>query len=457
MEVIVGRITRFHSLICLFFVIFFAAGIWSLFHLPIDAFPDLANNQVQIMTEIPGMGPIEVEQLVTIPLESIMNGLPGVEQIRSISKYGLSVVTVVFPDKLGTYFPRQLVLERLQAAHSRLPDKAEPQLGPISTAMGEIYQYVLESARHSPTELKTIQEWDIKYALRTVPGVAEVNTWGGFTDEYLVSIAPSKLQLYALTIKDIFDALENNNDNFGAGIINHESEQYTIRGLGRANSISDIENIIVKSNNGTPIYIKTLGSVSHGAALRQGAATKDGRGEVVVGLVMMLKGENSLAVIERVKSKIAELKNTLPEGISLRPFYDQAKLVHQTIDTVKTNLLEGGMLVILVLLLTVGNVRAALIVAATIPLSMTFSFLGMHLLGVTANVMSLGAIDFGMIVDGSIVMIENILRHLSGDMNINLSKADIIESSVAEVARPIFFWCINYHRGLHSHSLLARH
>src|SRR5271154_1649669 len=195
MEVIIGKITRFRSLICLFFAVLLGSGIWSLMHLPIDAFPDLANNQVQIMTEAPGMGPIEVEQLVTIPIESTMNGLPSVKQIRSVSKYGLSVITVVFPDKLGAYFPRQLVLERLQEAKTRLPEKVEPELGPISTAMGEIYQYALESSKRSPTELKTIQEWDIKYALRTVPGVTEVNSWGGFTDQYLVSVAPAKLQL----------------------------------------------------------------------------------------------------------------------------------------------------------------------------------------------------------------------------------------------------------------------
>ena len=303
-----------------------------------------------------------------------MNGLPSVKQIRSISKYGLSVVTVVFPDNFGNYFPRQLVLERIQLARSRLPEKAEPQLAPISTAMGEIYQYVVESPVHSPTELKTIQEWDIKYALRTVPGVAEVNTGGGYTDEYLVTIFPAKLQLYGIAIKDVLDALKNNNENFGAGIINHESEQYIVRGLGRVNSISDLENIIVKSVSGVPIYIKNLGFVSHGAALRQGAATKDGLGETVVGLVMMLKGENSLQVIGRVKEKISEITQGLPEGVALKPFMIKLKLVAQTIDTVRTNLIEGGLLVLLVLLLTVGNIRAALIVASAIPLSMTFSF-----------------------------------------------------------------------------------
>ncbi len=439
MESFFAKLTRFKSLICLLFLFFVSAGIYSLFHLPIDAFPDLANNQVQIFTEAPGMGPIEIEQLITIPLESTMNGLPSVQQIRSISKFGLSVITVVFPDSLGTYFPRQLVFERLQAAHSRLPERVESQLGPVSTAMGEIYQYVLESSAHWPTQLKTIQEWDIKYALRTVPGVAEVNTWGGLTDEFLVTILPAKLQLYGITIKEVLEALKDNNENFGAGIINHESEQYIVRGIGRVASISDIENIIVKSANGVPIYIKSLGVVSHGAELRQGAATKDGLGEVVVGLVMMLKGENSQHVISKVKEKIAEITHNLPEGVTLKPFYDQSKLVEQTIDTVRINLFEGGLLVIAVLFLTVGNIPAALIVASIIPLAMTFSFLGMRCAGITANIMSLGAIDFGMIVDGAIVMVENILRNLNDKELEHLSKQQIIEKSVSEVSRPILF------------------
>lgn len=387
------------------------------------------------------MSPLEVEQLVTIPIETVMNGLPSVRQIRSISKYGLSVVTVVFADSVGTYFPRQLVLERLQTARARLPSEIEPELGPISTAMGEIYQYVVESNVYSPTDLKTVHEWEIKYQLRTVPGVAEVNTWGGFTDEYVVRVIPAKLQAYNITLSEVCAALKRNNDNFGAGIINHESEQYVVRGIGRANSISDLENTIVKSISGVPILIKNIATVGHGTALRQGAATKDGVGEVVVGLVMMLKGENSREVIDRVKTKIAEMSKSIAEGVTLKPFYDQSKLVNQTIDTVKTNLLEGGLLVVLVLLLTVGNLRAALIVASVIPLSMMFSFMGMRWLGVTANIMSLGAVDFGMIVDGSIVMVENILRNLSvtGGPSDRLSRRKIIEDSVREVARPILF------------------
>lgn len=439
MEIFLAKINRFKPLICLLFIFFITAGIYSLLHIPIDAFPDLTNNQVQVFTEAPGMGPIEVEQLITIPLESTMNGLPSVQQIRSISKYGLSVVTVVFQDNLGTYFPRQIVSERLQAARSRLPDKVEPQLGPVSTALGEVYQYVVQSPVYSPTDLRTMQEWDIKYALRTVPGVAEVNTWGGLTDEYLITLSPSKLQLYGLSIQEVLEALKDNNGNFGAGIINHESEQYIVRGLGRAESIPDIENIVIKTVNGIPIYVKSIGTVGHGAQLRQGAATKDGLGEVVVGLVMMLKGENSQRVITRVKEKMVEISRHLPEGVKLIPFYDQSKLVQQTIDTVRTNLFEGGLLVVAVLFLTVGNIPAALIVTSVIPLAMTFSFLGMRCTGVTANIMSLGAIDFGMIVDGSIVMAENILRNLNNDQLNHLSKQEIIEKSIAEVARPILF------------------
>jgi heavy metal efflux system protein len=440
MEFFIAKFCRYRLGVCLVFILFAAAGIQALLNIPIDAFPDLANNQVQIMTEAPGMGPTEVEQLVTIPMETIMNGLPSVQQIRSISKYGLSVVTVFFPDSVGTYFPRQLIMERLQAARSRLPEGLDPELGPISSAMGEIYQYVVEGLSYTPTQLKTLQEWDIKYQLRTVPGVAEINTWGGFTDEYLVSINPSKVQAYGITLQDIFTALRNNNENFGAGIITHESEQFIVRGLGRANSIADIENITVKTVQNAPILIKNIAVVAHAAALRQGAATKDGNGETVIGLVMMLKGENSRQVIQRVKDKIRAIAKTLPPGVSITSFYDQSKLVEQTIDTVRTNLVEGGALVVLVLLLTVGNLRAALIVASVIPLAMMFSFIGMKWLGISANIMSLGAIDFGMIVDGSIVMMENILRHLGDEQKAKEFDRDtIIEGSVREVAKPILY------------------
>jgi cobalt-zinc-cadmium resistance protein CzcA len=424
-------------IICLFLVVS-GLGVFSLLHLPIDAFPDLANNQVQVITEAPGLGPVDVEQLVTIPLETVMNGLPDVELTRSISKYGLSVVSVVFSDRVNTYFARQLVLERLQSVSARLPHDCNPQLGPISTAMGEIFQYVVEGKAYSPTDLKTLQDWEIKYRLRTVPGVAEVNAWGGLTDEYEVEIVPTLLQQYGLTLKDVFGAIERNNENFGAGIINHESEQYVVRGLGRVGSLSDIENITIKTKNGVPILVKNVGRVYHGSALRQGAASRDGLGETIVGLVMMLKGENSKDVIERVKSSLDQIQKSLPEGVQVTPFYDQSSLVEETIDTVKDNLLKGGALVIIVLLLTVDSLPAALICASAIPLSMMFSFIGMKCFGVTANIMSLGAIDFGMIVDGSIVMVENSLRNLALNQGPE-SKLEIIQKSVREVARPILF------------------
>lgn len=355
MENVLANLIKQRFLILILFLFVTMAGIYSLLNLPIDAFPDLANNQVQILTETPGLGPLEAEQLVTIPLESVMSGLPNVEETRSISKYGLSVVSVIFKDKVDIYFARQLVLERLQSARSRLPANVNPQLGPISTAMGEIYQYVLAGYGYSPTEIKTIQDWDIKYQLRTVPGVAEVNTWGGLTDEYIVEVTPTSLQQYGLTVKDVFSAIEKNNDNFGAGIINHESEQYIVRGLGRVDSLEAIENIIVATKNNVPILVKNLGRVYHGSALRQGAASRDGKGEAVLGLVMMLKGDNSQAVIERVKEKLAIIAKGLPEGLRIEPFYDQSGLVGETIDTVKDNLIKGGALVLIVLLLTVDS------------------------------------------------------------------------------------------------------
>lgn len=431
-------ITR-RLIICFVFALTILGGIFAFNNLPIDAFPDLTNNQVQILTEATGMAPVEAEQLVTVPVESIMNGLPRVREIRSISKFGLSVVTVVFEDGVNTYFARQLVNERLQSIKSRIPAGLNPELGPITTGMGEIYQYVLEGHGYSPTELKTLHDWDVKYQLRTVPGVNEVNTWGGFTQEYQVMVFPEQLIQYDLTIDDIFNALEKNNANFSGGIIEHGSEQYVVRGLGRVNSLNDIGNILIEKKGKAPIAIRQVANVEYGKALRQGAVTKDGQGEVVTGIVMMLKGENSRAVIERVKERIEAIKRSLPEGVHIHPFYDQTRLVEQTIKTVETNLIEGGMLVIVVLLLMLGNLRAALIVAATIPLSLMFSFMGMKALGLTANIMSLGAIDFGMIVDGSIVMVEDTLRRLSHREDPHISTLEIIQQSVREMARPIFF------------------
>jgi heavy metal efflux system protein len=426
-------------LVCVAFSLVAVAGVVAFRSLPIDAFPDLTNNQVQVLTEVPGMAAAETEQRVTIPLESILNGLPRVQQVRSLSKFGLSVVTVVFQDGVNTYFARQLVNERLQGARARLPEGLTPTLGPITTGMGEIYQYTLEGPGYTPTELKTLHDWEIKPHLRSVPGVNEVNTWGGLTQEYQVLVSPERLQQTGLTLADVAHALRQNNQNFSGGILEHGAEQLIVRGVGRVDSLAAIENTLIKRQDLAPVSIKHVATVQFGAALRQGAVTKDGRGEVVTGMVMMLKGENSRGVIERVKAKLRAIKPSLPEGVRIRPFYDQTRLVDQTLHTVQTNLWEGGLLVVAVLLFMLGNLRAALIVAFTIPMAMMFSFIGMKALGVTANIMSLGAIDFGMMVDGSIVMVENILHRLTREHTPNTPLMPILQAAVKEMARPIFF------------------
>jgi cobalt-zinc-cadmium resistance protein CzcA len=440
MEQFLANLIRQRFLVCLAFAFVILGGIWAYRSLPIDAFPDLTNIQVQVITEAPGMPPIEAEQLVTIPIESILNGLPKVEQVRSVSKFGLSIVTVVFHDNVNIYFARQLVNERLQSARSRLPDGVTPQLGPISTGMGEIYQYVVEGKGYTTRELKNLHDWDIKYQLRTVPGVNEVNTWGGQTQEYVITLFPERLIQYDLTLQDVFAALKNNNENYSGGIIEHGAEQYIIRGLGRVETLDDIGNIVVSRKANMPVTLKNVAEIGLGDALRQGAVTKDGQGEVVTGLVMMLKGENSREVIERVKEKVRQIRKSLPEGIQLKPFYDQTRLVEQTINTVQTNLVEGSMLVIAVLLFLLGNLRAALIVAVVIPVSMMFSLMGMKALGLTANIMSLGAIDFGMIVDGAIVMVENTVRKLAhAEPGVTPNTEAVVQQSLKEMARPILF------------------
>lgn len=438
MENFITKIIKHKIFVCAFFAIIFILGIVSFKKLPIDAFPDLTNNQVQILTDTNGMSPTESEQLVTMPIESIMNGIPDVVQIRSLSKVGLSLVTIVFKDDTDIYFARQQVNERLQSAIGKLPQGVTPEMGPITTGMGEIYQYAIEGKGYSSDELKILHDWDIKYQMRTVSGVNEVNTWGGQTREYQVIINPERLVAYNLSLKQVFDAINRNNANFSGGIIEHSSEQYIVSGSGLIRSLDDIKNIVVTYSNGVPVYIKNIARVEYGPMLRQGAATKDGQGEVVTGIVMMLKGENSREVIKRVKAKIEEIKPSLPEGVKIKPFYDQTDLIEQTIKTVETNLVEGGLLVIAVLLFMLGNIRAALIVALTIPISLMFSFIGMKALGISANIMSLGAIDFGMIVDGSIVMTENIMHRLR-DNNGKISNSEVMQIAVKEMIRPIFF------------------
>ena len=415
-----------------------AAGVYAIFQIPIDAFPDLTSNQVVVIAECPSMPPGEVEQLVTLPIETALMGIPRTTGIRSISKLGLAMITLGFEDSVNTYFARQLVNERLQEVRTRLPDGVLPSLGPVATAFGEVYQYTLEGKGYSAMDLKTLHDWQIKNQLRTVPGVNEVNTWGGETRQYSVEVDPARAQAYGLNLRDIFQRIGENNANFGGGFIEHASEQYTVRGLGRAQNIADLEQIVLLSRGGTPVILRDVARVSVQPVPRQGAVLRDGNGETVSGMVIMLKGENGKRVIQRVKARLASMR--LPPGVAIRSFYDQSSVIDRTIRTVEKNLLEGGALVVVVLLLFLGNVRAALIVAAVIPLSMLIAFLGMRTFGVSANLMSLGAIDFGMIVDGAVVMMENSMRRLSRESREpHFSPFDQIREAAHEVARPIVF------------------
>ncbi|MEJ5352590.1 MAG: efflux RND transporter permease subunit [Melioribacteraceae bacterium] len=427
-------------------IILIAGGIAAFRQLPIDAVPDVTNIQVQILTSSPTLAPVEVERTITFPIEVAMNGLPDVEEIRSVSKFGLSLVTVVFKENVDIYFARQLVFERLQNAANEIPaELGKPVLGPTSTGLGEIYQYVIKpkgKTKQDSTELmemRTLQDWVAKRQLLTVPGVNEVNSFGGFEKQYQVLVDPQKLISYGITLRDVYEAVAENNSNAGGAYIEHSNEQYLIRGNGLVQSIDDIKNIIVKTdNNGTPIYIHNVADVKFGPALRQGAVTMNGEGEVAAGIVMMLKGANSRTVVENVKNKVESIKKTLPENVEIVPFYDRTELVNKTIWTVAKNLLEGGLLVIAILVLLLFNLRGGFIVASVIPLSMLFAVIMMTATGVSGNLMSLGAIDFGLIVDGAVVMVENAIRKLHERKN-DVSTSETVIESALEVGRPVVF------------------
>ncbi len=419
-------------------------GLFALSSLPIDSYPDLTNNQVNIFTVAPGMAASEVEQLVTYPIESSMMGLQNTIEVRSISKFAISVVTIVFKDNVDNYFARQQVTERLQEARNRLPNTVETALGPPATPFGEISHYVLEGKNKTAMELRTLQEWVVKPQLRTIPGVNDVSSWGGETQQYQVLVNPERMLAYNLTLHDIFQALADSNENFGGSFIERGSEGYTVRGLGRfdaANAESDISNVVIKSNAGVPITVKDVAEVQIGAAFRQGAVSKDGKGEVTSGMVIMTRGESSKEVIGKVHERYKQIEKSLPDGVKIVPFYEQYDLINRTIRTVATNLIEGGLLVIAVLFLFLWNIRASLIVAAIIPLSMLIAFIGMKAFGLTANLMSLGAVDFGLIVDGAVVMIENFISRMNAPAaeNTKASRLNTIRSAALEVAKPIVF------------------
>jgi cobalt-zinc-cadmium resistance protein CzcA len=414
---------------------FVVIGLYIASHIPIDAFPDLTNNQVVVITECPGMPPTEVEQLVTFPLESSLMGMPRTEGIRSISKLGLSIVTLVFEDSVNPYFARQIVNERLSEARSRLPENVKPTLGPIATAFGEVYQYTLDGGDLSLMDRKTLHDWTMKYQLRTVPGINEVNTWGGLSKQYTIEVEPDLLQRYNLTLRDVYERVRENNLNFGGGFIEHAGEQYTVLGLGRTQTPADIESIVLREQSGTPVLVRDVAHVVEGSVPRQGAALRDGKGETVSGMAIMLKGENGRTVIDRVKQRLSEVR--LPPGVHVAPFYDQSEVINGSIHTVTRNLLEAGALVTVILLLFLADCRAAIVVVVVIPLSMIFGFVGMALFGVTANLMSLGALDFGMIVDGAIVMVENSVRRIG--LRSEPTVREAVRKSAHEVARPIVF------------------
>ncbi len=402
-------------LIFVFTLILIGFGLVALSNLPIDAVPDVTNVQVQILTKAPALGPLEVEEFITYPIEAAMNGLPDVDEIRSVSRYGISAVTVVFKDHVNIYFARQLVQERLSEAKESIPTSfGSPEMGPATTGLGEVYHFTVEGKDYSPTELRTLLDWDIAYRLRSVPGVVEVNTWGGFAKQFEIQVKPEKLISHKITLKELFDAVGENNAIVGSAGIERFQEQVLIRGEGLIKEIKDIEEIVVTvKEKGTPIRVKDLALVKEGSLPRLGSATKDGVGETVIGMAQMLIGENSRLVAKRVDEKIKSIGKALPPGVEIKPFYDRTQLVDRTLHTVKTNLIEGGLLVIAVLFLILGNFRAGLLVALVIPLSMLFAFIGMVGGKISGNLMSLGAIDFGLIVDGAVIIVENCIRRLS--------------------------------------------
>lgn len=428
-------------------------GAFSYQRLSIDAVPDITNVQVQINTQTPGYSPLETEQRVTYPIETVMAGLPNLEQTRSLSRYGLSQVTVIFKDGTDIYFARQLVNERIQEAKEKLPANISPSMGPISTGLGEIYLWTVEAEEgakkpdgtpYTPMDLREIQDWVIKPQLRNVPGVTEINSIGGFSKEYLIAPSPEKLASYGISLDKIVAALQSNNTNVGAGYIERQGEQYLIRAPGQVRGIDDLKEVIVATKQGQPVRIRDLAEVELGRELRTGAATDNGR-EVVLGTVFMLIGENSRVVSKAVDARMQSVRKSLPEGVKIVTVYDRTTLVEKAIATVKKNLIEGAALVVAILFLFLGNIRAALITAFIIPLSMLFTFTGMVHYKISANLMSLGALDFGVIIDGAVVIVENCVRRLAhaqehkGRLLTRSERFQEVFAAARESRRPLLF------------------
>lgn len=427
-------------------------GLWNFTKLPIDAVPDITNVQVMVNTEAPGYTPLEVEQRVTFPIETAMAGLPSLQFTRSVSRYGLSQVTIIFSDDTDIYFARQLVSERLSGAKSNLPRSLEPELGPIATGLGEIFMFTVDAepgalnadgSEVTPTDLRSVHDWIIRPQLLRVPGVVEVNPIGGYKREVLVAIDPKKLLSFQITQADVIKAIQNNNQNRGVGFVEHNGSQWLLRVPGQRENIEELGNLLIRSDDGIPVRIKDVASIEEGKELRTGAATQNGR-EVVMSTVFMLVGENSRTVAKAVAEKLEEIKQGLPTGISATAVYDRTNLVDKTLKTVQANLVEGALLVIIILFFLLGNIRAALLTAAVIPIAMLMTITGMVHTKVSANLMSLGALDFGLLVDGAIIIVENCLRRLSQASKSNLTlgikeRFDIVFSATREVIRPALF------------------
>ncbi|MGB0717116.1 MAG: efflux RND transporter permease subunit [Phycisphaerae bacterium] len=428
---------RYRFVVIALTLILVITGTYSAMHLPVDAFPDSTPVQVQINTVSPALTPIEIEQQITFPVEQAISGLKGLSEVRSLSKFGLSQVTVIFEEGMDIYFARQLVTERL--ATVELPDGSpRPEMGPVATGLGEVYHYILTSPTHSLNELRTIQDWIIKPQLRSVSGVAEVNTWGGHERQYQVIVEPDSLLKYDLTLFDVFDALRENNLNVGGGTITRSGESLLVQGVGILESLEQIENVVIKAEDGVPVFIHQIGMVVEGHEIRRGAVTYGAQGEAVLGLGFMLMGENPRDVTERMKARMETIKPTLPDDVTVTTVYDRTELVDHVLHTVKTNLFEGAIFVIAVLFMFLGNVRGGLIVACAIPLSMLFAANCMLQVSIAGSLMSLGAIDFGLVVDSSVIQIENGMRHLAGNQS-KRSRIDVVRDAAIEVRKPTMF------------------
>lgn len=447
LEKILQFVLNQRGLVVFIAIVIAVLGVYSYINLPIDAFPDVTNNQVEIVSHADGLSAIEIERDVTYPVEMAMRGLPGVEQLRSVTKFGLSIVTIIFKDNVDIYFARQLVFERLAEAREKVPAGVEMSLGPVATAMGEIYQYTIEgkhpadpdAERKYLTDLRTLQEWVITPLLKSVPGVNEINSFGGYFKQYQVNIDPAKLVKFNISTSDVFGAVINNNQNVGGNILEKNSDQYIVRGVGLIENLDDIRNIVLVSSDGTPVYLGDVAEVRIGEAVRMGAAMKDGKQEAVGGIVMMLRGENSREVVEAVKKKVDEINtgNVLPDGLKIVPYYDRSDIVNASVNTVNKALLEGAILVLAILYLLLRSFRASLIVLIALPLTLCATFIVMKLTGLSANLMSLGglAISIGIIIDAAIIQVENVQRHLSESSG-STGKLSTVLKGVLEVRKP---------------------